>query len=226
MNTSGILSTLGPRDLYLISRKNGLVIPWTQASGEGILLFNGSTSTIIWGTGYPVCLEFGCDIQLSNETYVGMQGTFNFMAQVTAQNNTPVNIPAELHMVVVYDGFMTINNQNVTLNTGLIKPEQGFSIPSLVKMPFPGLTDFYMGGAFSLGNLLQGIGSHLFSGIKGLLSGLIFGEQKGAEGEQPVDVSKTMSALLPYIQRMMGSRRQKALERPRSIREQIEEEED
>jgi len=226
MNTSGILSTLGPQDLYLVSRKNGLVISWTQASGQRILLYNGGTSKTFNGTGFPLCLEFGCDIQLSNETYVGMQGTFNFMAQITATNYTSTNLSVELHMIVIYDGFMTINNQNVTLNTGLLKPEQGFSIPSLVKMPFPHLTDFYMGGAFSLGNLLQGIGSHLFSGIKGLLSGLIFGEQKGAEGEQSADISRNMSALLPYIQKMMGSRRNIENKARRSIREQIEEEDE
>jgi hypothetical protein len=75
LNTSGILSTLQAADLYLISRKNGFVIPWSQASGQTIPLFNGGNITSFNGTGFPVCIKFGTDVQLQNETYVGIQGT-------------------------------------------------------------------------------------------------------------------------------------------------------
>ena len=239
-NTSGLLSTLNQQDIYYISRKNGLVIPWSQASGQPIQLYNGplQPKTIV-GTAFPVCLEFGSDIQLLNETYVGMSGTWNFFVQVTCFNPLPSgNITPELHLVVIYDGYMTINNQNVSLNVGLLRPEQGFSIPNLVKMPYPPLTDFYMGGAFSLSNLLSGIGRHLFSGIKGLLSGLLFGEQP-QEGESQQSsqssegIGKQLAALLPYIRQMMASRSSAVSAAPvapvsraiarRSLEEQLEE---
>jgi len=228
MNTSGILSTLQQQDLYLVSRKNGLVIPWTQASGQQISIYNGGQNPqIVNGTAFPVCLEFGTDIQLLNENYVGMQGTFNFAAQVTANNFSTSNYTVELHLIVIFDGYMTINNQNVNFNTGLLKPEQGFSMPSLVKMPFPSLTDFYMGGAFSLGNLLSGIGSHLFSEIKGLLSGLFNGpsDQSQEQVSESPALTQQLSALLPYIHKMMkgrtGSTRTEAVRR--SLRQQLEE---
>jgi hypothetical protein len=164
-----------------------------------------------------------------------MSGTWNFFVQVTCFNPLPFgSVTPELHLVVVYDGYMTINNQNVSLNVGLLRPEQGFSIPNLVKMPYPPLTDFYMGGAFSLGNLLSGIGSHLFSGIKGLLSGLLFGEQSHegeSHGEQSSEgIGKQLAALLPYIRQMMSKRSPAVSAAPasratarRSLEEQLEE---
>jgi hypothetical protein len=229
MNTSGILSTLQPFDLYLVSRKNGLVIPWPQASGQQIRLFNGGNPLTFIGTGYPVCVEFGTDIQLQNETYVGMQGLFNFQAQVTVTNYTSSSVNAELHMIVVYDWFMKIENQNVSYNTGFLKTEQGFSIPSLVKMPYPQLTDFYMGGAFSLGSLLSGIGSHLLSGIKGLLSGLFSGDSGSEQQQQQqTGVTQQLTALLPYIQKMLATRtKHRAIEVPKkTLRKELEEDEE
>jgi hypothetical protein len=225
MNLSGILSTLQPVDLYLISRKNGLVIPWSQASGQTIPLFNGGNNASFNGTAFPVCIEFGTDVQLQNETYVGMQGTWNFAAQVTATNYTSGAVNVELHMIVVFDGFMTISNQNVNYNTGLLKTEAGFTIPSLTKMPFPSVTDFYQGGAFSLGNLLSGIGSHLLSGIKGLVSGLFSGDSESSSesGSSSSNVSQQLSALLPYIQRMIASRNTSLPTARRSLREELEE---
>ena len=225
-NTSGILSTLTQQDLYLVSRKNGLIIPWAQACGQPIQLYNGGNTLTVVGTAFPVCLEFGSDIQLLNETYVGMSGTWNFMIQVTVSYaNFPgaVAITPELDLIIIYDGWMTINNQNVSFNTGLLRPEQGFSIPALVKMPYPPYSDFYMGGAFSLSNLLSGIGSHLFSGIKGLLSGLIFGDQSsesGSESKEDENLSSQLARLLPHIRKMLP--RSSASRRARSIEEQLE----
>jgi hypothetical protein len=126
-------------------------------------------------------------------------------------------------MIVGFDGFMTTSNQNVNYNTGLLKTEAEFTIPSLTKMAFSSVTDFYQGGAFSLGSLLSGLGSSLFSGVKGLLSGL-FGqsEQQPAETSH-TGVSQQLYALLPYIQRMIASR---SLTMParRSLKEELEEE--
>jgi len=228
-NTSGILSTLNQQDLYLVSRKNGLIIPWTQASGQAIQLYNGGNNLTVIGTGHPVCLEFGADIQLLNETYVGMSGTWNFQIQVSCFNPNytgAVAITPELHIIIIYDGWMTISNQNVSLNTGLLRPEQGFSIPALVKMPYPPYSDFYMGGAFSLSNLLSGIGSHLFSGIKGLLSGLIFGDQSsesGSESKEDENLSSQLARLLPHIRKMLPrSAASSSSRRARSIEEQLE----
>jgi hypothetical protein len=55
---------------------------------------------------------------------------------------------------------------------------------------------------------LSGIGSHLFSGIKGLLSGLLFGEQsqEGESQQSSEGIGKQLAALLPYIRQMMSSR--------------------
>jgi hypothetical protein len=63
-----------------------------------------------------------------------MSGTWNFFVQVTCFNPLPSGIVTpELHLIVVYDGYMTINNQNVSLNVGLLRPEKDSAYQILLK---------------------------------------------------------------------------------------------
>jgi hypothetical protein len=66
----------------------------------------------------------------------------------------------------------------------------------------------------------------MLSGIKGLVSGLFTGESGSSSesGQSTSGVSHQLSALLPYIQRMIASRN-RALPARKSLREELEEEE-
>jgi len=137
----------------------------------------GAAQTLLFvGPSAPVCLEFGSDIQLLNEDYPGKQGTWNFQITVQANNTLPdASYTPQMDNIVMYMGSMTIANQSVTLNTGIMQPG---AVPELTKVTFPHETDFYAGGKFDL------------------VSGLLGSEQ---EGEHPVmrTVRKVARRYLP-----------------------------
>jgi hypothetical protein len=187
-NVSGVLSTLTQQDLYLLCLKNGLKQSWSMFSGNRINFYstnvsNGSAQQIVYtGPSAPLCLEFGSDIQLLNEDFPGRQGTWNFQITVQANNTLPdVSYTCQMDIIVLYMGTMTIANQSVTLNTGLITPNT--PIPELTKTTFPNETDFYAGGKFDLGSILSSIPGRIMKGLSGLVSGLLGPEQ---ENEHPI----------------------------------------
>jgi hypothetical protein len=93
-----------------------------------------------------------------------------------------------MDIVVMYMGSMTIANQSVTLNTGIV--QQPGAVPELTKVTFPHETDFYAGGKFDLGSILSSIPGRVVKGLSGLVSGLL--------GSEPVrTVRKVARRYLP-----------------------------
>jgi hypothetical protein len=157
-------------------------------------------------SGAPLRLNFGEDISLLSEDYLGKQGTWNFQVQCTFTNTlfeaftpTPPNnypnitVTTEVDIIVVYHGAMTIAGQSVTLNTGLVPP--GAPIPQLAKLSFPHETDMYSGGKFDLGSILSSIPGRIMRGLSGLVSGLL-----GSEESEPVPRRRRA---LPSISRQL-----------------------
>jgi hypothetical protein len=203
-NVSGVLSTLSQYDLWLLCEKNGLKQSWPMFSGQILKFFakaldtGNSYETHVQGPSTLICLEFGSDIQLLNEDYPGKQGTWNFQIQVNAFNSTYNAVTPQLDIIVIYHGTMTIAGGSVTLQTGLVTP--GAPIPGLAKTTFPRETDFYSGGKFDLGIILNSIPGRIFRGLSGLVSGLLSPE----EGEHPA-FKKIRSAVrsVPSISRQI-----------------------
>jgi hypothetical protein len=93
-NEVGILSTASMHDLYLLARKNGLEMPYSQFCGRQISFYNlfsvlqnnaiqGQYYTnsaanpqyiFMNGSGGPLLLLFGVDIPIGAEDYVGKNG--------------------------------------------------------------------------------------------------------------------------------------------------------
>jgi hypothetical protein len=114
-----------------------------------------------------------------NEDYPGKQGTWNFQIQVNSFNSLYDPVTPQLDIIVIYHGSMTIAGGSVTLQTGLITPVPAMT--GLAKTTFPKETDFYAGGKFDLGSILNSIPGRIFRGLGGLVSGLLSPE----EGEHP-----------------------------------------
>jgi hypothetical protein len=195
-NKTGILSTLTQKDLYLICIKNGLRQSWPIFYGRAINAYIGGSSKWYNGPCAPLCLNFGEAIPLLSEDYPGKQGTWNFQAQCTFTNTLfeaftptpPNNYPnitatAQMDIIVVYHGAMTIASQSVTLNTGLVPP--GAPIPQLAKVSFPEETDMYSGGKFDLGSILSAIPGRIMRGLSGLVSGLLGSEEEATPTPAP-----------------------------------------
>jgi hypothetical protein len=152
--------------------------------GRAINAYVGGVSHWFNGPGAPLCLNFGEDIPLLSEDYPGKQGTWNFQVQCTFTNTLfeaftpappnnypPMTATAQMDIIVVYHGAMTVASQSVTLNTGLVPP--GAPIPQLAKVSFPQETDMYSGGKFDLGSILSAIPGRIMRGLSGLVSGLL-----------------------------------------------------
>jgi hypothetical protein len=72
----------------------------------------------IYGPSAAVCLEFGSDIQLLDGDYPGKAGVWNLQVQVTCADNRTENYVAQLELIFVYHGYMTVTGTLVTLNVG------------------------------------------------------------------------------------------------------------
>jgi hypothetical protein len=103
-----------------------------------------------------------------------------------------ITVTAQMDIIVVYHGAMTIAGQSVTLNTGLVPP--GAPIPQLAKVSFPQETDMYSGGKFDLGFILSFIPGRIMRGLSGLVSGLL-----GSEESEPAPRRRA----LPSISRQL-----------------------
>ena len=128
-NNAGILSTARQVNLWQMSRDNGLGSSWVDWTGFGIgsgEVFNASNPSLGQGialvptVGSYLCLEFGKDIQLTEDFYAaGSLGNFNLQVNVTVQNNTiyPINANSSTQLEVVL----------ITMNSGVFVCERGTS---------------------------------------------------------------------------------------------------
>jgi hypothetical protein len=122
-NNAGILSTATQGNLWQMSRDNGITSTWTDWVGVGVCgstSAQGGTISLQPTVGSYLCLEFGKDIQLTEDFYAaGSLGNFNLQVNVTVQNNTLYAINAsgapELEVVLI------------TMNSGVFVNERGTS---------------------------------------------------------------------------------------------------
>lgn len=118
-NNSGILASAEPVQLWQMSRDNGLTSSWVEYSGYGNTLDAAGTAAEIVGTvGSYLVLEFGKDIQLTEDFYAsGSLGNFNLQLIITSYaNNTGVEIDKNGLQVVL-----------ITMNSGVFVCERGTS---------------------------------------------------------------------------------------------------
>jgi hypothetical protein len=132
-----------------------------------------------YGPSAAVCLQFGSDIQLLDGDYPDKAGVWNLQVQVTCANNKPESYTAQLELIFVYHGYMTVSGTNVTLNVGF----NGNPTAEMTKISYPssdGCEGYFQGGKFDLGELLEAVpvvgpllktGYHLISGLIGDSSG-------------------------------------------------------
>ena len=126
-NMSGILASATTQDLYRYGVENGSNQSWFEYSGYGsVPITNAATAVTtvnanacsgarIPTVGSVMILEFGKDIQLSEDFYSsGSLGNFNLQLNLTVENNTASALSA-LEIVVI------------TMNSGVFVCERGTS---------------------------------------------------------------------------------------------------
>jgi len=115
-NVNGILSGADKRQLYNISKDNGIKKSWQEWCGEAMYVESGSSSVAKHSVGSVLCLKFGKDIALNDPSVcTGTPGTFNLSCRVNLKNQNPSrSISPALYVVPVYAGVLTIKeNQGI-----------------------------------------------------------------------------------------------------------------
>lgn len=108
MNTTGILSTFSPFDLWEIAKKNGYMGSLTDWIAEG----NGQEST---GPGSILALDFGKDITLPDGYLPGMGGTYQLLVKASFQNIAGRTINFTGYIITVSSGeFHTVEGSAST----------------------------------------------------------------------------------------------------------------
>lgn len=124
-NQDGILAAAKPSALYLQAVRNGCNLSFVEWSGQTTKFAATNDSTSLGTVGSVIALEMGKDIPLQGLDAPGMSGSWNMQVTVNAKNVSAETLQAELCIVAVFDGIVTIEHPGrcyVTL--GMVTPEQ------------------------------------------------------------------------------------------------------
>lgn len=112
-NYSGLLSSLGPTQLYRMSAENGLDMSWNVYRGSARTMVTGAvpSSAIVQTVSGPLVLRPGKDISLSDGEAPGVSGQFTFNATLTLDNSfAAAALPCTITVLCIYSGFVVISN--------------------------------------------------------------------------------------------------------------------
>lgn len=160
-NKSGLLSSATKRDLYNISKKNGVNMTYQQWSGEPMLFQSGSSTSNIYGAGSVLCLYIPEDLALTNGDLLapGVQKKVNIQAQLTYTNWHPTDdIAPDIYMVVDNEGLFTISEGLGLQQIGILTEQDVLTAPSREDIDYEDVLDLYGGDFFSdIGSFLKKI---------------------------------------------------------------------
>ncbi len=121
-NRSGLLSSASDKQLYQISRDNGLQMSWPQWKS-----FVGSVMVI----------DFSKDLGLSSDVAPGVSNfASNFSCQITGVNLDPsVTWNMQLNIVFVSDAVMTVSNSNAITQQSMFTREDVLRAKEFPQVP-------------------------------------------------------------------------------------------
>jgi hypothetical protein len=119
-NQSGILASATKQDLYRYSVENGSNQNWFEFSGKANKFASGASSTIATA-GSVLVLEFGKDIQITEDFYsAGSLGNFNLQVNVTATNQTGASVTPEVVIITMNSGVFVNERGTSSTYTGIL----------------------------------------------------------------------------------------------------------
>lgn len=131
---SGILSSATQRDLYNISRKNGVNMSWNQWS---------------YYVGSVLALDMGLDIGLTPLQAAGMIGTFNFQITVNFTNVNQLNtISFTLYIIAINEGTFSLSGNQSLAQTNILTPPDVLDASSKPMVDYSQVKAVIKGGNF------------------------------------------------------------------------------
>lgn len=107
-NRDSLLSNATQEDLYQICVKNGSNCSWRQFTRD---------------VGSYIALDFGEDIPLRATQAPGLRGSYNMRLTIQCTNLGSAAVVPTLNLVVVAEGVLSIIDQNVVRNIGVLSSE-------------------------------------------------------------------------------------------------------
>lgn len=129
LNVSGQFSSMSIQDLYQMCVKNGCNLSWTEWSGRSITIGEslGGAGALALGSidgmvGSPICINVA-DLHIPSNVASGMnvnsQLSFSINVENIQQGNGSTK-GVQITTVLVYDGLMTISNNSMATQIGII----------------------------------------------------------------------------------------------------------
>ena len=120
-NTSGLLSSATPQDLWRISVNNHSTQSWAEFSGEVMGANNASgVGGFIETTGSLLILNPAYDLSLPDYLSCGSIGQYNFQFQISVTNIDPDQLTPEICIICVNSGVFTTLSGSSNIFTGIL----------------------------------------------------------------------------------------------------------
>jgi len=121
LNQSGLLSGASAVDLWRMSSRNGLRIPWPQASGRAM-----SSAGPVPSSGAPLLLSVSKDLPLPADLGLapGVQGQFSIACAATVLNQSGVARQITFVVCPVYAEFLTVANGQAARTRGVLSSSE------------------------------------------------------------------------------------------------------
>lgn len=188
-NRSGLLSSATQRDLYNISKKNGVNMSWREWSGEQSHQLVGSDN-IITGIGSVLCLYVPEDIALTNSDLLapGVNSKTQLQITCTYKNLHPTEtITPRMMIITDTNGIFTIQNGLAYLQTGILSEQD--------------VLDASFANGINYDDVLDLYGGDFFSDVKSFVKKIPGAIQKGAKfvKDDILPVAEAVMQVLPLL---------------------------
>ncbi len=124
LNVSGQFSSMSIQDLYQMCVKNGCNLSWTEWSGRAVTIGDSRTGlgSIDGMVGSPIKIDIS-DLHIPSNVASGMNVNSQLSFSVNVENvqqGVGSTKGVQLTTVLVYDGLMTISNNSMATQIGVI----------------------------------------------------------------------------------------------------------
>jgi hypothetical protein len=149
-NSSGLCSSFTPQDLFKASVRNGSNQSWSEFSGYGNKKTNDGSNGQIPLSGSLVIWEFGLDVEL-HENYLsqGSLGSYQLRIVVDVENQDGVAVDAELCVVTMNSGLMTLERGSCSTYVGVLTKSDVLETAGIEPYSRSDVTRLVGGGATS-----------------------------------------------------------------------------
>jgi len=172
-NSSGLLASATPQDLWRMSVENGINMSWVEWSGQANANPLETSQATIQTCGSILCLEFGKDIELKDDYYApGSLG--NFQLQFTVRTlNTSASTIANLQLLTIVQnsGVFSLERGVSSSYLGVLTKSDVLEASRGVAIPYSDA--LRMVGGNRVGDFFKSLGSKLGDAGKSLAKELL-----------------------------------------------------